>query len=119
MFRIIIISSLVLSLTACVSGAPRLTPEQQAKLSSVVVYKEGEVIEIEYSVIKKINAANCSGAPYGGRVWGDAEKAIDTLKRKAVAIDAYAVIGVSCTTAPMVNNCWAAKACSGTAIKLL
>lgn len=118
MFRIIVISLLVLSLAACVSGAPRLTPEQLERLSSVNVHKKGEAIEQEYTVIKRISAANCSGAPYGGRVWGDAEKAIDTLKRKAIAIGADAVLEVSCSTAPLVNNCWAAKACSGTAVTL-
>lgn len=118
MNRIIIISLLAFAVTACVSGAPRLTPEQAQKLSSVSVYKKGEFTDQEYTEIKIIKAADCSGAPAGGRIWGNAEKAIDTLKRKAVSIGADAVIEVSCTTAPMVNNCWAAKACSGTAVTL-
>lgn len=115
------ISSTLLSafiLSGCVSGAPTLTSEQSMKLSSVKVYKDGEFATNEYTVVKKITAADCSGTPYGGRIWGDAEKAIDTLKRKAVFVGADAVIEVSCSSAPFVNNCWAAKSCSGIAITL-
>jgi hypothetical protein len=41
---------------------------------------------------------------------------MDTLKRKAVAINADSIIDVSCGAAPMVNNCWAAQKCVGRAI---
>jgi hypothetical protein len=41
---------------------------------------------------------------------------MDTLKRKAVAINADSIIDVSCGAAPMVNNCWAAQKCTGRAI---
>ncbi|WP_444921580.1 hypothetical protein ACJJID_03975 [Microbulbifer sp. CnH-101-G] len=72
---------------------------------------------MEYTTIDDISAADCSGAPYGGRVWGDAEKAIEALKAKAASLDADAIINTSCSAAPFVNNCWAAKLCSGKAVK--
>jgi len=52
----------------------------------------------------------------GGRVVGNVDRAMDTLKRKAVAINADSIIDVSCGAAPMVNNCWAAQKCTGRAI---
>jgi len=115
--KIITIISFLVVLAGCVSGAPRLTPEQTAKLVEIDVLKKGRVTEKKYTVIKDISAADCSGAPYGGRIWGDAEKAIDVLKAKAAFLNADAVINTSCSAAPFVNNCWAAKICSGKAIK--
>ncbi|MCC5851940.1 MAG: heavy metal-binding domain-containing protein, partial [Alkalimonas sp.] len=69
------------------------------------------------AITNRTLAHRCSGAPYGGRVWGDAEKAINTLKAKAAVLDANAIINTKCSAAPLVNNCWAAKVCSGTAVK--
>jgi len=107
---------IVLTLNGCVSGPPRLTPDQQAKLSKVTIYKVGETLSQEYKILTEISAADCSGAPAGGRVWGDAEKAIETLRKKAVAMNADAVIKVSCGAAPFLNNCWAAQKCTGDAV---
>jgi len=117
MSKIIIPVLLTLLFTACVSHAPRLTSQQLEKLPNVSIYKEGKSIEKEYIIIKEVSAADCSGAPYGGRVWGNTEIAINTLKGKAIAMGADAVIDVSCSVIPLVNNCWAAQVCSGTAIK--
>jgi uncharacterized protein YbjQ (UPF0145 family) len=50
-------------------------------------------------------------------VWGNAERAIETLKKKAVAMQADAVVEVRCGAAPLLNNCWAAQKCTGQAIK--
>ncbi len=63
-----------------------------------------------------ISAAECSGAPLGGRVWGNAERAIETLKRKAAAENAAAVVDVTCEAVPFLNNCWAAQKCTVQAI---
>ena len=102
---------------SCVSGPPRLTQEQQKRLETIVVFQKGENPSKEYSKIKSISAADCKGAPGGGRVWGNAERAINSLKMKAAALDADAIIKTSCGTAPFVNNCWAAKKCKGIAVK--
>ena len=104
------------ALGGCVSGAPRLTPDQQSRLDTIAVHKVGEKPGKEYSVLEEISAADCSGAPAGGRVWGNAEKAIGTLKRKAVVINAEAVVNISCSAVPFLNNCWAAQKCSGEAV---
>ncbi len=114
---VVLLSSLILF--SCVSGAPKLTNEQQQKLGNLEILKEEEKPTFEYTAIKEITGADCSGAPYGGRIWGDAEKAIDVLKAKAVKIEADAVINTSCGPAPLINNCWVAKQCSGTAVKKL
>ena len=109
--------SFLLTLGGCISGAPTLTSEQEAKVEKMMVYKVGEKPDREYKVLQDISAADCSGAPGGGRVWGTAEKSIDTLKRKAVEINADAVINTSCGAVPLVlNNCWAAQKCSGEAV---
>jgi len=46
----------------------------------------------------------CSRAAAGGRVWGNAEKAIETLKKKAVAVGADVVVEVHCGAAPLVRR---------------
>jgi hypothetical protein len=104
-------------LTACVSGAPELTPEQEQKLSNVSVYPPGEAPTQTFKPMGDVSGADCSGAPAGGRVWGNAEKAVESLKKKAVAAGADAVIDVHCAAAPFLNNCWAAQKCTGQAVR--
>jgi hypothetical protein len=106
----------ILVLSSCISGAPTLNDEQEHKLSTLTVYPPGELPTKPYYVLEAISAADCSGSPMGGRVTGNVNRAMDTLKRKAVAINADSVIEVSCEVAPMVNNCWAAQKCTGRAI---
>jgi hypothetical protein len=104
------------ALSACISGAPTLTDSQESKLTSLTVYPLGQTVTKPYSVLADLSAADCSGSPMGGRVTGNVDRAMDTLKRKAVAINADSIIDVSCGSAPMVNNCWAAQKCTGRAI---
>jgi hypothetical protein len=106
----------VLALSSCVSGAPTLNDDQEHKLSALTVYPLGQLPSKPYKVLAAISAADCSGSPMGGRVTGNVDHAMDSLKRKAVAINADSIIDVSCGAAPMVNNCWAAKKCTGRAI---
>jgi hypothetical protein len=117
-FKEVTVAFLSIGLYGCVSGAPRLSPEQESQVSAVTVYKAGDPVPGKYQTLDTISAANCSGAPAGGRVWGNAEKAIDTLKEKAVEMGANALINVSCSSIPLLNNCWAAQKCSGEAIRL-
>jgi hypothetical protein len=118
--RIIFFSPIaVLILSSCVSGPPSLSDDQEHKLSSVSTYPLGQTPAQPYTVLGNLSAADCSGSPMGGRVTGRADRALDTLKRKAVAINADSIIEVSCGTAPMVNNCWAAQECTGKAISFL
>jgi hypothetical protein len=106
----------ILALSACVSGAPTLNDEQEHRLSVLTVYPRGQSIDRPYNVLASISSADCSGSPMGGRVTGNVKRAMDTLKRKAVAINADSIIDVSCGVAPMVNNCWAAQRCTGQAV---
>lgn len=112
--------SMILSIGVygCVSGAPTLTPEQASRASRVAVYKVGDSTPGKYQILDTVSAVDWSAAPAGGRVWGNADGGIDTLKRKAVALGADAVIIVSCSSAPFLNNCWSAQKCSGEAIKI-
>lgn len=118
--RIVFISPIaVFILSSCVSGAPNLSDDQEHKLSTISTYPLGQTPPQPYTVLGDISAADCSGSPMGGRVTGQADRALDTLKRKAVAMNADSIIEVSCGTAPMLNNCWAAQKCTGKAISFL
>jgi hypothetical protein len=108
--------SAVFALSSCVSGAPTLNDDQEHKLSALTVYPVGQLPTKPYNVLATISAADCTGSPMGGRVTGNVDRAMDTLKRKAVAMSADSIVDVSCGTAPMLNNCWAAQKCTGHAI---
>lgn len=116
MNKIILIAFSLLSVS-CVSGPPTLTQDQLKRLGIIEIYKEGESPSKKYRKLDDISAADCSGAPAGGRIWGDAEKAIQILKMKAASHDADAIIKTTCGSVPFVNNCWAAKKCDGIAVK--
>lgn len=108
---------LALILSSCISGAPALTDEQEHKLLALTVYPPRDLPSKPYHVLRTISAADCSGSPLGGRVTGNVNRALDTLKRKAVAINADSIIEVSCGVPPVrVNNCWRAQVCTGRAI---
>lgn len=107
----------ILMLSGCVSGPPRLTPEQHQKLSKITIHRDGEKPEKDYSILGEISAADCSGAPAGGRVFGNSGRATDSLKLKAAAMNADAVINVRCGAIPFLNNCWAAMKCDGEAVR--
>ena len=107
---------MTLIVVGCISGAPRLMPDQQLRLEKITVHETGNNPSQEYTVLEGLSAADCSGAPGGGRVWGNAERAIETLRRKAAAVNADAVVNVSCSAVPFLNNCWAAQKCSGEAV---
>jgi hypothetical protein len=104
------------ALAGCVSGPPSLTSEQSVKLGALRAYRVGEAPEKPYQSVGSLSSADCSGAPAGGRVWGRAEIVVESLKKKAVAANADAVINVSCGAVPLLNNCWAAERCTGDAI---
>ncbi len=104
------------TLTACVSGPPDLNDEQERRLSKLTVYPVGQPPSQPYSVLGTVSAADCSGAPLGGRVYGKVDRALDALKRKAAAMSADSVIEVSCGAAPLLNNCRVAQKCTGSAV---
>ena len=114
--KILVLSLLMLLLVGCISGSPTLSQEQISRLELIKVYKKGESIEREYTVVSKVNSADCSGAGEVARIYGTEGRAIDILLRKTASLEADALINVSCGVAPLVNNCWAAKKCSGEAV---
>ena len=106
----------MLALSSCITGAPTLNDEQEHKLSSLTVYPLGQAPSKPYSEIGTVSAANCTGAPMHGRVYGNVDLALDALKRKAVVLNADSIIDVSCGAVPLLNNCWSAEKCWGKAI---
>lgn len=106
----------VLALGSCVSGAPTLNEDQEHRLAMLTVYPLGQLPPRPYKPLANLTAADCSGAPWGGRVRGNVDRALETLKRKAAAINADSMIDVSCGAAPLLNNCGSAQKCTGRAV---
>lgn len=52
----------------------------------------GQLPTKPYNVLADISAADCSGAPWGCGVYGNVDRALDTLKRKAGAMNADSII---------------------------
>jgi hypothetical protein len=102
------------ALLGCVSGAPKLTAEQNERVANIRVYKRGIAPERAFSIIAPIKAADCSG-PGGSRFHGYEDKAIDILIKKTAALGGDAIVDVACEGAPFVNNCWVAWRCDGNA----
>jgi hypothetical protein len=114
----ITIASLTFFLASCISGPPKLSEAELLEAKKIAIYKTGDEISREYEVIKSIEIADCSSQGGGWvRIWGNEGKAIEGLVYKAYSFQADAIIDVACSAAPLVNNCWAAKRCNGTAIK--
>lgn len=112
---IVILLLSLLVLTGCVSGPPYLTKAQENKVNDIKIYRAGSQHIENYTLFEEIKAADCTG-PGGSRLYGQEELAIDYLKRKAVALNADAVIDVECGSGAFVNNCWAARICAGKAV---
>ena len=112
----LLLAAIAIITTGCVSGPPRLSAEQTANIDKIEIFKKGDDIAIDYQTISKVKAANCSG-PGGSRVYGKVDLAMEDLVKKAAYLNADAIIEVSCGGGPFVNNCWAAKVCSGIAVK--
>jgi hypothetical protein len=117
MSRVLVVAALCASVSGCVAGPPKLTPEQEERYMRLPIYRPGDgPAEASYTVIEHLSAADCSAAPYGGRVAGIEGRALDNLRKKAAAIYADAVVNGNCNVAPFMNNCWAAWHCSGDAV---
>ena len=101
-------------LAACVSGPPHLSPAQISKAENLKVYMSKETVNRAYKKLDIIEAVDCSSIK---GVSGHDSTALFNLKKKAVYIKADAIIDVSCRTAPLVNDCWAPKSCTGVAIQ--
>jgi len=106
---------LIISLIGCVRAAPYLTEEQEKRIDNVNIFRVSSTQEKDFTIISEVDAADCSG-PHRTRLYGNEDLAIDTLKRKAVALGADAIIDVSCEFVPFINNCWAARVCKGKAV---
>ena len=115
MKKIIVCIYLIALLVGCVSSAPYLTDSQEKRLESIEVYQMGSPPGRNYVVVGELDAADCTG-PARSRLHGQEALSVDSLKRKAIALGADAIIDVACRHAPFVNNCWAASVCTGKAV---
>jgi len=100
-------------LNGCVAGPPHLSPIQIEKAEQLKTYTKNETIDMPYNEIDLIEAVDCTSIK---GVSGHDTTALFNLKKKAVYLNADAIIKVSCRTAPLVNDCWAPKSCTGVAI---
>lgn len=107
---------IVISLTGCVAGAPTLTKEQSERIPDIEVYKTEMKPTKYYTILGDVSAADCS-AVSGTMLGGSEGKSIQILIKKAIVLNADAVVDVSCGSIPYVNNCWLAKKCDGKAVK--
>ena len=114
--KYIIYSLLALALTGCVAGAPILTDEQTKKMSQIEIFKSDNKPSRNYDVLGAVSAADCSG-PGGSRLYGNETKSIEILIKKSAVLNADAVVDISCSGVPYVNNCWLAEKCDGNAVK--
>jgi hypothetical protein len=105
---------LIALLAGCVSGPPNLTADQERRVGDIQVFRVGAMQERSFIFLKEVDAADCTG-PHG-RFYGREEASIDSLKRKAAALSADAIMDVDCRFAAFVNNCFAASVCSGKAV---
>ena len=106
----------IIMLAGCVSGAPTLTEEQEARSKHIEVYMSDNKPNKNYVVLGEVSAADCNGLE-GTMLYGDETKSIGILIKKAVVLNADAVMNISCSSVPYVNNCWLAKKCDGNAVK--
>jgi hypothetical protein len=100
------------------AGSAGLTPDETSQASAVTVYKAGDATPDKYQILDTVSATDCSGAPAGGRVWGNAGKAVESLRLKAAELGANALVNVSCSSAALTDNCWSAQKCTGDAIRI-
>lgn len=111
----ILVLILMSFVAGCVAGPPELTLDQEKRLNNIKIFMAGSKPDKDFNFVSEINSADCSG-PGGSRLYGDEGKAVDILKMKAAALNADAIVDVSCGSAPFVNNCWAARKCDGKAV---
>ena len=125
------ITALTAQNTLGVTGIMEVTPEflgEQLDAVFTDIYPDAvkigmvsssDLIRMIASKLQEYKAANIVVDPVmvatsGAKLISD--DAIETLKKKAVAMNADAVIKVSCGAAPFLNNCWAAQRCIGDAV---
>jgi hypothetical protein len=114
--KIVFYSILVVLLCGCVAGAPKLTDEQSNRVLQIEVFKKEDKPIREFIVLDEISAAICT--EFNDKAQAiNSGKSILILMHKAAALNADAVIDVSCGGIPYVNNCWLAQKCDGKAVK--
>ena len=113
--KILFITISIFFLQGCISGPPPLSDSQLKRLEDIQIFEEGDIPESKFIIIETVEAANCEGG--NGRMYGSRKIALVDLKKWAVIKQGDAVINVSCSNIPMLNNCWNAKKCMGDIIK--
>ena len=113
--RLLLSLTAVFTLTGCVAGAPILTQEQESRIDKIQIFKDDLKPTKKYNFLSEVSAADCSG-PGGSRLYGNESKSIEILIKKAIVLNADAIVDVNCSGVPYVNNCWLAEKCDGKAV---
>lgn len=113
--RLLLILTATFTLIGCVAGAPILTQEQESRVKQIKIFKDDVKPTKKYSFLGEVSAADCSG-PGGSILYGNESKSIEILIKKAIVLNADAIVDVNCSGVPYVNNCWLAEKCDGKAI---
>lgn len=104
-------------MSGCISAPSSLTAHQQLHIDEIKLYEGDDIGGRHYSVIKKVSAANCSGVDFDFiRIHGVKHVALMDVRKKAAAMNADAVVNITCNRVPLLNNCWLATKCSGYAV---
>ena len=106
----------VVVLSGCVAGSPTKTDEQFKRISDIKIFKVNTQPNRKFTILGEISAADCSGIE-GTALYGKEEKSIEILVKKAIVLNADAIVNVSCGSVPYINNCWIAQKCDGNAVK--
>lgn len=109
-----------LLLSACAKTPSDFAQKYHTASKNIQMIPKGEKIDFYFKPIKKISSSSCDSKT-AARVLGDEQEAILVLKLEAAKLQADAVIEYSCYTMPidLISNCWAAKKCSGSAVKIV
>jgi hypothetical protein len=105
-----------------------LSSDEIEKVQAVKTYKENELNDGAYKIIKKIKGLSClkltpqffSSSIYKVREVPETAKAIEQAKIYAVRAGGNAITNVSCqkTKNDWVNNCWNSIVCTADAIQV-
>ena len=101
-------------------GNPRIedfTPQQRAKLSSIVILQDAP--DRPYEVLGTVNGLSCNRNKYQAPDISDRD-AMEGLKLRAAKLGADAVINTFCqknSDTDWRNNCWSSVKCIGDAVR--
>lgn len=99
-------------------ATPEPTPEPLPH-ESLPVYLMGTDVDQPVDVIERLKAFDCISETDDDSGWAEMALAIDGLQRQAFALDADALVKVTCVQGGLRNGCWETRLCEGEAVRFL